>query len=106
MDGLAAAILLARSGLETIVLERGAETGGRCATWQFAPGFFASPFVDDVPRIPAALAERLGLAGELAEDQAADGRILFRRDAILARVHREAQMAVPHTIWEKLQAHM
>lgn len=107
-DGLAAAILLARANLSVIVVERGAAPGGRCVTRAFAPGYSASPFLDDVPAIPGALARTLGLAehGAVLSDTPADGRILFRRDAILARVRREAATPVPHTVWEKLQAHM
>src|SRR6185437_1263237 len=61
-DGLAAAILLARANLSVVVLERGAEAGGRCATAEFWPGYRASPFLDDVPAVPPALARTLGLA--------------------------------------------
>jgi phytoene dehydrogenase-like protein len=107
-DGLAAAILLARANLEVIVIERAADPGGRCVTIPFAPGYRAPPFIDDVPAIPAALAQSLGLAqqGVVLEEVPADPRILFRRDAILARARREAQSLVPQSMWGKLQAHM
>src|ERR1700753_1837961 len=86
-DGLAAAILLARANLSVIVVERGATPGGRCGTRTFAPGYSASPFLDDVRALPPALAKSLGLAEHGAEvsELPADGRILFRRDAILSR---------------------
>ncbi len=61
-DGLTAAIVLARAGLKTVVLERGAQIGGRCATRAFHPGFRASPFCDELPSIPPALYWSLGLA--------------------------------------------
>jgi phytoene dehydrogenase-like protein len=61
-DGLAAAVLLARAGLSTIVLERHAEPGGRLATRQFHPGYFAAPFADDVAPIPDDLFWSLDLA--------------------------------------------
>jgi phytoene dehydrogenase-like protein len=107
-DGLAAAILLARANLEVVVIERATEPGGRCAAIAFAPGFRATPFIDDVPAIPAALAQSLALAehGVRLEEVPADARILFRRDAILARARREAQSLAPHGMWGKLQAHM
>ena len=59
-DGLAAAILLARAGLRTIVAERHAEPGGRLVTRQFHPGFHAAPF--SAAPIPDALFWRLDLA--------------------------------------------
>jgi phytoene dehydrogenase-like protein len=107
-DGLAAAILLARANLDVIVVERGPESGGRCVTRQFAPGFFASPFADDMPRMPPELVQSLGVTahGAVLVDKAADGRVLFRREAVLARVRREAQTPAPQTVWKKLQAHM
>lgn len=61
-DGLAAAIVLAREGLKTILVERGAVPGGRFVTREFHPGFRASPFLDEVPPIPPALFWSLGLA--------------------------------------------
>jgi phytoene dehydrogenase-like protein len=61
-DGLAAAILLARAGLRTIVLERHAATGGRLTTRAFHPGFLASPYVSELAPIPDALFWSLDLA--------------------------------------------
>ncbi len=61
-DGLAAAILLARAGLRTIVLERHTATGGRLATRAFHPGFFASPYASELAPIPDALFWSLDLA--------------------------------------------
>jgi phytoene dehydrogenase-like protein len=52
-DGLAAAIMLARADLKTILLERSERLGGRMQTREFHPGFRASPFVDDIAPIPA-----------------------------------------------------
>jgi phytoene dehydrogenase-like protein len=61
-DGLAAAAMLARSGLKTVVLERNEKPGGRCITREFHPGFHASPFCDELPPIPAEIFWALGLA--------------------------------------------
>jgi phytoene dehydrogenase-like protein len=61
-DGLAAAIMLARAGLKTIVVERGEKPGGRLQTREFHPGFRASPFVDDLAPIPAEIFWSLDLA--------------------------------------------
>lgn len=61
-DGLAAATLLEKAGLDTIVLERHAEPGGRLVTREFHPGFWASPFTDDVAPIPDDLFWALDLA--------------------------------------------
>lgn len=119
-DGLAAAIVLARAGLKTIMVERGAAPGGRFATREFHPGFRASPFLDEVPPIPPGLFRSLGLAragaimapsclslalwpdrtcaighgrGTAALDVMAEGR--RRRDAILARAEQEAETVLP-----------
>ncbi len=61
-DGLAAAATLAKSGLKVIVLERNEQPGGRCITRQFHPGYFASPFCDELPPIPAEIFWSLDLA--------------------------------------------
>lgn len=61
-DGLAAAAMLARAGLKTIVVERGEHPGGRCALREFHPGFRASPFCDELAPIPAEIFWSLGLA--------------------------------------------
>lgn len=52
-DGLAAAILLARAGLKTILVERSERLGGRLQTREFHPGFRAAPFLDTVAPIPS-----------------------------------------------------
>jgi phytoene dehydrogenase-like protein len=61
-DGLAAAATLAKSGLKTIVIERGEHPGGRCTTREFHPGFHASPFCDELAPIPAEIFWALDLA--------------------------------------------
>jgi phytoene dehydrogenase-like protein len=59
---LAAAAMLAARGLKVAVVERDSRPGGRCATREFHPGFRASPFVDEVPAIPADIFWSLDLA--------------------------------------------
>jgi phytoene dehydrogenase-like protein len=61
-DGLAAAALLARAKLSTIVIERNERGGGRAATREFHSGFRASPFADELPPIPANLHWALDLS--------------------------------------------
>ncbi|HEY8698325.1 MAG TPA: FAD-dependent oxidoreductase [Rhizomicrobium sp.] len=61
-DGLAAAALLARAKLATLVIERNERCGGRVTTREFHPGFRASPFVDELPPIPASLHWALDLS--------------------------------------------
>ncbi len=61
-DGLAAAATLAACGLKVAIVERESQCGGRCATRGFHPGFRASPFVDEVPIIPAGIFWSLDLA--------------------------------------------
>ena len=61
-DGLAAAAILARAGLKTIVLERNAEPGGRLATREFHPGFRAGLYVDELAPIPRPIFAALDLA--------------------------------------------
>ncbi len=51
-DGLAAAIMLARNGLKTVVIERGARPGGLLSTLEFHPGFRASPYADEIAAVP------------------------------------------------------
>ena len=61
-DGLAAAATLAARGLKVVVVERDSRPGGRCATREFHPGFRASPYVDELPTIPADIFWSLDLA--------------------------------------------
>jgi phytoene dehydrogenase-like protein len=61
-DGLAAAAMLAKAGLKTIVVERSERPGGRCALREFHPGFRASPFCDELAPIPAEIFWSLDLA--------------------------------------------
>jgi phytoene dehydrogenase-like protein len=61
-DGLAAAALLGRAGLRTVVIERNERRGGRAVTREFHPGFRASPFADELAPIPAQLYWALDLA--------------------------------------------
>ncbi len=79
-DGLAAAAYLAARGLTTMVIERAAAAGGRCVTAEFAPGFFASPFADELAAIPPEIFRELDLG---------------RRGAVLAPYERATSFADP-----------
>ena len=61
-EGLAAAAVLAAKRRRVKLLERLPTVGGRCVTAEFAPGFFASPYVDELPAIPPAIFRELDLA--------------------------------------------
>lgn len=104
-DGLAAAIVAARAGRRTVVIERGLAPGGRCATLEFHPGFFASPFCDAVPAVPPAIATLLGLpaAVPVSHPSFLDAAIARRRNALLARILKEAVTPAP-TGWRAIAA--
>ena len=51
-DGLAAAIMLARKGLKTVVIERDDRPGGLLSTLEFHPGYRASPYADEIAAVP------------------------------------------------------
>ena len=61
-DGLAAAVVLARKGLKTVVIERGGRPGGLLSTVEFHPGFHASPYADEIAAIPPRIHWALGLS--------------------------------------------
>jgi phytoene dehydrogenase-like protein len=61
-NGLAAAAVLAGAGLKTIAIERARSCGGRAATREFHPGFFVSPFCDELAPMPAEIFRALDLA--------------------------------------------
>jgi phytoene dehydrogenase-like protein len=54
-DGLAAAAMLARGGLRTIVIERSDLPSGLLCSREFHPGFRASPYLDEIAPIPASI---------------------------------------------------
>ncbi|MBS0281405.1 MAG: FAD-dependent oxidoreductase, partial [Proteobacteria bacterium] len=90
-DGLTAAATLAKAGLKVVVLERAARAGGRLATVEFHPGYFASPYADAVPEVPAAIARALGL--DLRPVRALPDGLKVTRDAALARAFADAMEA-------------
>lgn len=62
VNGLVAAITLARDGLKVLVLEQREVPGGVCTTEEFHPGFRANICIDDPGWMPDALATELDLA--------------------------------------------
>ncbi|HMI95630.1 MAG TPA: FAD-dependent oxidoreductase, partial [Micropepsaceae bacterium] len=62
IEGLVAAITLARAGFHVIVVEKQSVPGGRASTREFHPGFRASPYTDELPAIPSRLYRSLNLA--------------------------------------------
>lgn len=94
-DGLIAAHKLASAGLKTVVLERGAATGGCALTRTFHPGFKASPFSDELAPIPARLFRQIDLprhGGILMPMPASsclsanETTVIYRDEARMARV--------------------
>ena len=61
-DGLAAAVMLARKGLKTVVIERSNRPGGVLSTIEFHPGFRASPYADEIAPVPPRIHWALDLA--------------------------------------------
>lgn len=94
-DGLACAARLSAAGLKVLLVERADEPGGPCATRQFAPGFSASLFADELPAIPPALFRALDLArrGAILSPAAPDSYEPLRA-AIVARVLEDAARPV------------
>jgi len=63
VNGMAAAVRLARAGKRTVLLERGDGVGGQTRLAEFAPGFRCDPLGQDAGWLPLAIARDLGLAG-------------------------------------------
>jgi phytoene dehydrogenase-like protein len=61
-EGLVAAIVLARTGLRVVLLEKASAPGGCATTHEFHPGFRASLYADELPAIPNRLYRILDLA--------------------------------------------
>jgi phytoene dehydrogenase-like protein len=62
LEGLVAAIVLARAKRRVILLERRGRMGGRAETCEFHPGFKASPYADELSAISSRLFRALDLA--------------------------------------------
>ncbi|MDR3526241.1 MAG: FAD-dependent oxidoreductase [Rhizomicrobium sp.] len=97
-DGLTAAAHLAARGLTVMLIERGAAPGGRCETAEFTPGFFASPFADELPAMPAEIFRNLDLARRgaiLAPCERLASFVDPLRAAVIARVQADAAGGTP-----------
>lgn len=92
-EGLSCAAWLAGRGLKVLVAERESQVGGRCTTREFAPGFRASPYCDELPAIPTDLFRAFDLARRGAILMPADrssAAVASIRQAVIARVMAEA----------------
>jgi phytoene dehydrogenase-like protein len=72
-NGLVAATVLARSGLEVALLERAEVPGGQGRAVEFAPGFRAAPLGLDPGWVPPSVARAAGL--ERLERANSDGAL-------------------------------
>lgn len=100
-EGLACAAILGRHGVRVAVIERAAAPGGRCVTKSFAPGFFASPYADELAAIPPAIFRELDLARRgaiLTPPAELSGVIDDVREAVIARVLADAGES-PSRMW-------
>ncbi len=61
VNGLSAAVLLAKAGRKTLVLEEGDAPGGMAAAREFAPGFRSAPLGLDAGWLPPSVAGALGV---------------------------------------------
>src|SRR5690242_18907498 len=62
VNGLVAAIQLARSGSRVALVERAPTLGGTAREVELAPGFRAAPFGAEIGWMPPAIARAIGLA--------------------------------------------
>lgn len=96
-DGLAAAAVLAARGRRVVVLERLAAPGGRCVTRAIAPGYFASPFADELPAIPPTFFREFDLCrrGVVMMPAGDGGALAAVRQAVIARAMADAERVPP-----------
>jgi len=95
VNGLTAATLLAKSGLQVLLLERGEALGGQSAAVEFAPGFRMAPLAADPGWAPAAIVEGLGLGAIEQADE----------DAGITVVNEDGQcLSIPHHVGRATEA--
>lgn len=97
-EGLIAAITLARTGFQVIVLEKASAPGGRATTREFHPGFHASPYTDELPAIPSRLYRGLDLArhGAILAPSPASMLICDAGTSLIFADAARAVRALPH----------
>jgi phytoene dehydrogenase-like protein len=96
-EGLVAATALARADRRVIVLERQGRAGGRAETYEFHPGFKASPYADEFAAIPSRLFRALELAkaGALLAPAPASACVSDAGTSIIFADDARASCAVP-----------
>jgi phytoene dehydrogenase-like protein len=96
-EGLVAAILLARAQRRVILLEQQGRTGGRAETYEFHPGFKASPYADELAAIPSRLFRALDLArhGALLVPAPVSACISDRGTSVVFADEARAARAIP-----------
>lgn len=92
-NGLVASAVLAKSGLRTLLLERGEALGGQGRVVEFAPGFRAAPLGLDPGWLPDPIAAALGIQGLRRASADADVAVAVEPGRFLALSRDAARSA-------------